>query len=115
MGTLYYAADAHGIDIDDALLAHLKAIISTKLRRNESFTLTLRHAESDAGGRTSLWLQPAIPLRFAFESAEATVLDRSILAELAVAANTTAGVVVDLEADLPLVSLSSRQASRSAA
>lgn len=98
MGTLFYG-NSDVVEIPDRLLAHVKVVITTKLRRNESFTLSWRHAEDAPEGRTTIWLQPAIPLRFVFESAEPEKLDGDLLRSLAHHANSTAGVQLDLEAD----------------
>lgn len=94
MGHLYYGAQ-NPIEIPDRILAHLRVVATTKLRRNESFTLTWRHPGSEAGGRTSLWIQPAIPLRFDFESDDSEQLDQKYLQSMADAAYTTAGLVLD--------------------
>lgn len=97
MGYLYYGDTAQPIDIPDRLLAHLKVVITTKLRRAESFTLTWRHSEGDPAGRSSLWLQESIPLRFVFSSAESEQLDGSVLQDMANRANASSGLVVDLD------------------
>ena len=95
MASLYYGAGFTPIELPDFLLAHIKIVIATKLRRNESFLLTWPHA--DGSGRTSLWIQPAIPMRFQFESAEAPQIDRALLARLAEAANSNSGLVLRLD------------------
>lgn len=102
MGQLYYGDTQEPIDIPDRLLAHLKIVITTKLRRGESFTLTWRHSDQDCAGRSSVWLQQSIPLRFVFASAEAEQLDATALQEMAHRASSSSGLVVDLD-DLPEV------------
>lgn len=42
MGTLHYGGSEAPIHIEERALAHLKVIVATKLRRNESFTLSWR-------------------------------------------------------------------------
>ena len=71
MGHLYYSNAVDPIELPDRLLAHIKVIVGTKLRRGESFTLSWKHGQGQQPGRTTLWLQPAIPLRFVFDSADA--------------------------------------------
>lgn len=44
MGTIRYG-DSNEIHIEDRALSHLKVAIATKLRRNESFTLSWKHPE----------------------------------------------------------------------
>lgn len=100
MGQLYYGDTAEPIDIPDRLLAHLKVVITTKLRRAESFTLTWRHEDGETSGRSSLWLQESIPMRFVFDSAEAEQLDPAALQDMAHRASSSSGLVVDFD-DLP--------------
>ncbi|MDR7191294.1 hypothetical protein J2Y46_004160 [Microbacterium sp. BE35] len=94
MGTLRYGSGLDTLTIPDDVLAHVKIVITTKLRRGESFTFTWRHPEGEGPARTTLWIQPAIPLLFTFDSDEPVTLDRDYLQELAVAANSNAGLVV---------------------
>jgi hypothetical protein len=101
MGYLFYGNADQPIEIPDRLLAHIKVVTATKLRRGESFTLSWRHSEDIPGGRSTIWLQPAIPLRFVFTSAEPELLNPSYLKELANAANSSGGLTVDLAAPVP--------------
>jgi len=70
MGTLHYGGSEAPIHIEERALAHLKVIVATKLRRNESFTLSWRHPEGDPEGRSTIWLHPSIPLQFTFDELE---------------------------------------------
>jgi hypothetical protein len=72
-------------------------VATTKLRRGESFTLTWRHAAGAPEGRTSIWMQPAIPLRFVFDEPEPERLDPEYLRSLVNAANSANGVMIDLQ------------------
>ncbi|MDZ8170828.1 DUF7882 family protein [Microbacterium xanthum] len=101
MGRLYYANAVEPIELPDRLLAHVKVIVGTKLRRGESFTLSWKHAADQEEGRTTLWLQPSIPLRFVFESAEPEKLNQPILKHMAEMANSSAGLTVDLDEEIP--------------
>lgn len=94
MGYLYYGDSADPVSIDDRALAHLKIVIATKLRRNESFTLSWRHHEEDSTGRSTIWLHPSIPLRFVFESAEAPEISRQWVEDLANSANSSGGITL---------------------
>jgi hypothetical protein len=98
MGWLYYGDTAEAIEIPDRLLAHVKAVIATKLRRSESFTLSWKHGEGEAQGRSTIWLQHSIPLRFVFTTPEAEVLDHELLQQLADSANSAGGLMLDLAA-----------------
>lgn len=90
MAHLYYGADGAPIKIPEALLAHIKVVITTKLRRGESFMMTWRH--DDGAGRSSIWLQASIPMRFVFDDPEPAELDRELLAHLAESANSNGGL-----------------------
>ncbi|AZS40607.1 hypothetical protein ABTZ44_02760 [Microbacterium oxydans] len=94
MGSLYYGDTSTPIYIEDRALAHLKVVIATKLRRNESFTLSWRHPEGEAPGRSTLWLHPSIPLRFVFQEPESPDLSRRWIEELAHSASSSGGIVL---------------------
>lgn len=100
MGHLFYGTSTESIQIPDRLLAHIKVVVTTKLRRSESFTLSWTHVDGTPG-RSTLWLQPAIPLRFVFDSAEPEALNSSTLKKMADMANSSVGLTVDLTAEIP--------------
>lgn len=93
MGQLFYGGSVEPIEIPDRLLAHVKVVIATKLRRNESFTLSWRDPNA---GRSTIWMQPAIELRFVFSSPDPEPLDGELLQRLSHEAAGTAGMMVDL-------------------
>jgi len=96
VGLLYYGSESLPAEIPDRILAHVKVVATTKLRRGESFTLTWRHGADAPDGRTSIWMQPAIPLRFVFDEPEPERLDPELLHSLANAANSANGLTIDL-------------------
>lgn len=103
MGSLYYGSSESPIHIPDRVLAHVKVVIATKLRRGESFTMSWRHPSGEQAGRSTLWLQPSIPLRFVFGAAEPEMLDPALLQSYATAANSSSGLTIDLEThDVPV-------------
>ncbi|WJL97104.1 hypothetical protein QSU92_08065 [Microbacterium sp. ET2] len=95
MGYLYYGSDTQAISMPDRMLAHVKVLAATKLRRNESFTITWRHTDDEAPGRTTLWLHPAIPLRFTFSTVDAEKIDGPLLQRLAAEASSSGGLNLD--------------------
>lgn len=101
MGVLFYGDGSEPIEVPDRLLAHVKTVIATKLRRNESFTLSWRHGSGERVGRSTIWLQPSIPLRFVFDSAEAEALDPELLTSLANGANSAGGMILPTDAPSP--------------
>ncbi|MEU1972608.1 hypothetical protein ABZ477_13175 [Microbacterium sp. NPDC019599] len=96
MGRLYYGSSTEPIEMPDRLMAHLKLVASSKLRRSESFTLTCKDSTIPGAGRETIWVHCSIPLRFVFDSAENVNLDRAYLEELARAATSTVGIVIDM-------------------
>lgn len=94
---MYYGGDADPIQIEDRALAHLKVVIATKLRRNESFTLSWRHPEGTPTGRSTIWLHPSIPLRFVFSDPEPPPLHSEWIAALANSANSSGGITLVAE------------------
>lgn len=94
MGTLYYGATAEPIAVADRLLAHLQLVTTTKFRRGECFSLSWRHGADQQGGRTSLWIHPAIAMRFVVDTA--VTIDPELLHQISESASSTRGLVVDL-------------------
>ena len=103
MATLHYGGSEHPIHIEERALAHLKIVIATKLRRNESFTLSWRHAESDdPSGRSTIWLHPSIPLRFTFDEPVPPELNVKWIEALMQSASSSGGIaLVDEVLDTP--------------
>ncbi|BAJ73846.1 predicted membrane protein [Microbacterium testaceum StLB037] len=98
MGSLFYGSSPDPIRMPDRVLAHIKVVIATKLRRGESFTLSWRHPEGESVGRSTIWLQPSIPLRFVFAETEPEMLDPTLLQTYANSANSSGGLTVDIGA-----------------
>jgi len=93
MGALMYGLPSVEFQIPDRALAHLKLTILQKLRRGESFALSLETDEEREGfGRQSLWLSNAIPLRFLFVERLRPTLNRAWLNALAVSSNSASGL-----------------------
>ena len=101
MGSIYYANTAAPIEVPDRLLAHIKVVIATKLRRGESFTISWRHPEGQDEGRSTLWMHPAIPVRFVFEAPEPEALNAAVLKDMADQAGASSGLTVALDMEVP--------------
>ena len=110
MGLLFYGPSERPIRIPDRVLTHVKVVVAAKLRRGESFTMSWRHPEEDEGGRSTLWIEPSIPLRFVFGTAEPEALDPVLLQTYANAANSSSGLTIDLEAAGDTVSVTAHAA-----
>ena len=94
---MYYGDSGTPIHIEDRALAHLKVVIATKLRRDESFTLSWRHPDDQPRGRSTVWLHPSIPLRFVFDDPEAPELSRGWLKSSRNSANSSGGIMLIAE------------------
>lgn len=92
MGKLVYGNGDLEIDIDDRALAHLQIVIVAKLRRNEAFLLNWTNSPAVGDGRSSIWLQQAIPLYFTFDASENQQINRNWLEVLTVAASSPGGL-----------------------
>lgn len=107
MGSLTY--DRVIVEIDDRILAHLQVVIVQKLRRGESFLLSWQDAATAGSGRSSIWLNPAIPLYFKYVGGRASMLNRLWLEDLSLSANSAQGLVIVSEAgSSPATALTAR-------
>jgi hypothetical protein len=82
------------VDFDDRLLAHLQMVITTKLRRGESFAFSWRDEAAVGDGRTTIWLHPALPLVFKYFGGKQPVINRFWVEALLQTANSSAGLHV---------------------
>jgi hypothetical protein len=98
VGKLVYGMPSIEVEFDDRLLAHVKAVITSKLRRDESFTFTWEFTGDDnTPSHSSVWLDPAIPLQFVFEGEKDPPLNREWIEELNRSANTPSGLKITPE------------------
>ncbi len=93
MGKLNYDSTLL-IDFEDRLLAHLQIVICIKLRRRESFYFTWIDPEEAGGGRSCIWLDPAVPLRYKYFDPEPPAINREWVEQLTQTANSAAGLQV---------------------
>src|ERR1700712_813627 len=70
LGKLLYGNSGLEIEFDDRTLAHLQFVIGGKLRRHEGFFFSWRDDPALGDGRSSIWLETAIPLLFRFTGSE---------------------------------------------
>ncbi|WP_217183993.1 hypothetical protein [Streptomyces sp. AC495_CC817] len=95
MGTIEYNSSRPPIDVDDVTLAHLKIVIGTKLRRNESFMMTWLPEPSDSTGRLTIWMHPSIPLVMSFDSATFPAIDPKRIESMMENLNSRGDLVLD--------------------
>ncbi|GAA4343728.1 ATP-dependent DNA ligase [Microbacterium rhizosphaerae] len=91
MGRMIYEGSVR-LDTDDRTLSHLVVVISSKLRRGESFHFSWRNDASVGDGRTTIWVHPQASLVFEFDGSRRPSYNRSWLEALSVAANSPEGL-----------------------
>ncbi len=94
MGSLLYGMTGVEVAFDDRVLAHLEIVINTKLRRRESFMLSWRDSASVGDGRSSIWLDTAIPLYFRYSGSRMPLIDKEWLEELMAQSSSNRGLVL---------------------
>jgi hypothetical protein len=91
MGKLTYDSTVV-VDFEDRLLAHLQMVITTKLRRGESFAFSWRDEAAVGDGRTTIWLHPGLPLVFKYFGGKQPSINRMWVEALLQTANSSAGL-----------------------
>lgn len=91
MAVLIYGDEE--FEFDDRLLAHVKIVVTQKLRRGENFLLSWTHR--DGTGRSSLWINASSDLHFRFRETTPPVLDERWLGALMEASFASRGLDVD--------------------
>jgi len=91
---LEYNSSRPPIEVDDETLAHVKIVIGTKLRRLESFMMTWP-ADKKRSGRTTVWMNPAIPLVFEFDSNDVLSIAPSRIERMMGRLNSRGELVLD--------------------
>lgn len=97
VGRLLYGNSGLQIDFDDRVLAHLQIVLGAKLRRREGFFFTWKDDPAVGDGRSSIWLEAAIPLFFKFSSSERHNINREWLEQLTTSANQAQGLYLSNE------------------
>ncbi|PPF41971.1 ATP-dependent DNA ligase [Pseudoclavibacter sp. AY1F1] len=98
MGTFIY--DNTPAEFDDRVLAHLEVVVSTKLRRGESFLLSWRNDPLAGGGRDAVWMSANVPVLFNYQGERPADLDTRAVERLLRMAHSPGGVVAPSPEDL---------------
>lgn len=106
MGYMQYDSSTR-ITFDDRVLTHIEVVIVSKLRRRESFAMSWRESPENGNGRSTLWLDPSIPLRFRFDGSRAPSLDHDWIDRLATSAASSSGLIVVDESGEPVAGTTS--------
>lgn len=99
MGKLLYGASGVEIEFDDRTLTHVQIVIANKLRRRESFFFSWRDDNAVGDGRSSIWLDPSVPLYFKYFGARVPSINRTWIDLLTVSANSSGGLQLVQEPD----------------
>jgi hypothetical protein len=95
VGKFIYGATGVSVDLEDRVLAHLRVVIMTKLRRNEAFMFDL-----DVGGgngRRTFWIAPAVPIQFHFFGGRPPRINRAWVEEMLLLASGSVGLSIPPE------------------
>jgi hypothetical protein len=92
MGKILYGEAGTEIVFDDRDMAHLQLVFGAKLRRRESFFFTWKEDPSTGEGRSSIWVDAAIPLYFKYYGSKAPTINREWLEQLTMSANSAQGM-----------------------
>lgn len=94
MGTLEYNSSRPPISVPDDILAHVKILIATKLRRQESFMMTWP-SDGKRPGRLSAWMHPSIPLVIEFDDDPAPAIDPRRIERMMARLNARGELILD--------------------
>lgn len=94
MGKLEYNSSRPAIEIDDDLLVHVKIVIATKLRRQESFMMTWPDGTHGVGAM-SAWIHPSIPMVLEFDQSPAPRVDPRRVERMMARLNARGELILD--------------------
>jgi hypothetical protein len=94
MGTLFYGSDRTPIRIDDRILAHLRAVVTAKMRRGEGFLLTWTDSITIGDGSSSVWVHAGCDLHYKFDGSKQPKLDPELLERLNAESSQARGIEI---------------------
>jgi hypothetical protein len=97
MGSLTYGNAGVVAEFDDRALTHLQIVITSKLRRRESFLFSWSDTVQQGSGRNSIWLDPTSVLYYRFAGGRPPRINRAWLDVLAASANSGSGLIYTAE------------------
>jgi len=96
MGKLTYNSSLT-VNLEDRLLAHLEAVIATKLQHGEGCYFSWADSPPNGIGRTTIWLHPGISLSYKYASSRRPPLNPHWVYALLTSANSPDGLEIVLE------------------
>lgn len=100
MGALIYGTN-QPIPVEDRALAHLQAVIYSKLRAHESFPFNWKDEPGVGDGHGSIWISPGVSITFKYAGSRDPAVNREWLRVLREAANQPSGLRLLPEPDAP--------------
>jgi hypothetical protein len=100
MGTLTYSDIRNTIEFDDRTLFHLQLILGAKLRHRESFFLSWTEDRAHGSGRSSLWIEASIALRFTYSDNHRCDINREWIEKLSRSSATAQGLYLCTEPNI---------------
>lgn len=97
MGKIIYGTMHTEIELEDRAMAHLQAVVATKLRRGEGFFLNWMDDPGVGDGHSAAWIGPNIPLFFAYYGSKQFELRRDWLEVMTMGANSNGGLFLGEE------------------
>lgn len=94
MGRFTYGSMQAKADIEDRALAHVQAVMGSKLRRGEGFFFTWKDDISVGDGRRTVWVHQAADLEFKYHGSRTPSMNRDWLHALAQVANSSTGLYI---------------------
>ena len=85
--------------MDDRVLAHVKAVVTAKMRRGEGFLISWTDSGEVGHGRNSVWVHPECDLHYKFDADTPPKLDPAVLEEMNIQSIQARGIEL---ADAPL-------------
>jgi hypothetical protein len=97
MGTLTYSDTRNTIEFDDRTLIHIQLILGAKLRHRESFFFSWPEDRAHGSGRSSIWMETSIPLKFTYSNDHQYVINHEWIEALARSSSTAEGLYLSAE------------------
>jgi hypothetical protein len=97
IGTLTYGSPGIEVSFDDRALMHLQIVITAKLRRRESFIFSWNDSVDAGSGRSSIWLDPSIPIYYRYFGSRVPSINREWIDTLMASANSGSGLLFSTE------------------
>ncbi len=93
MGSLLYGSSNVEVTFDDRALMHLQIVITSKLRRGESFIFTWSNEIELGSGRSTIWLDPSSTLYYHYSGSRTPTINREWIEVLMLSANSASGLI----------------------